>query len=716
VEGVEAAAQEFLADANAIESALQVDRRRAVSLSIMRSAFEEFRAGQASLADLAAALKQPLWEVAEASRGGTPRNLWGFENDDERAFTERLAAAASRVRNMDLDSVVRSYLREDPTSDEERVQQLLAFGEFAASLDALGTEDDARLGVGPAANFLTFAWHCRSGGEQPVFLYNSTRAIQSIAESGGLGPGATVAGRDLEHRFRTFYRVARALERALASAPRAMRSGWAVEHALTHIQGRIDGVTNYAGKGGAGSSGMWRPRERADLRREFESGSHPVIVPAKGGATIQPPRARDVLSEEEISDEVKALLEVDDPSTLTPASAKKRNRFLDIARRTVVHADTRLFETSGANLSDVLPPDRSSTDTPFFAVASPRAAEVRRENEARAKAKRKADTRRIKREFAEKARREAEAESEERRANETSHATPTLDPPSRPAVPTLDSPRVSAPTLEIPEIKPSPEPKERAPQRSTPLPTEVLLADALVDDVLAALNERGRVLLVGPASTGKTFVARRIATQIAGSSERALHLRGHPELAYSELVDAPDGTAGVLRAFCERAQAASDLSFVIVLDEIDRGDAARALGELLGAFSERGEEVMLPRSRRRFQIPTNVCLLATARELPHDPALIGRFPVVKLDANSEILRRHLMNQGRPDLGWVADMLKKLNQELAKRGHPLRVGHGLFMVPDLDGRRVQGIWRREVVPLIESHGIESGDLGYPSLRP
>ncbi len=715
MEGVKAAAQEFLADANAIESALQVDRRRAVSLSTMRAAFEDFRAGQATIADLASALKQPLWEVAEASRGGMPRNLWGFENDDERAFTERLAAAASRVRNMDLDGVVRSYLADEPSSDEERVQQLLAFGEFAASLDALGAEGDARLGVGPAANFLTFAWHCSSGGEQPVFLYNSTRAIQSIAETGGLGPGAAVAGRDLEHRFRTFYRVARSLERALANGPRAMRSGWAVEHALAHIQDRIDGITNYAGTGEPGSSGMWRPRERADLRKEFESGAHPIIVPAQGGATIQPPRAREVPSEEELSEEVKALLEVDDPSTLTPASATKRNRFLDIARGTVVHADTRLFETSGANLSDVLPPDRSGGDTPFFAVASPRAAEVRREDEVRAKAKRKADTRRIKREYAEKARQKARAESEERRADERrADEGPTLEPPSRPAVPTLVSPRVQTPTVER-RGPPAREPEASPPQASD-LPTGLLLDDAIFEDVLAALDQRGRALLVGPVASGKTFCARRIAAHVAGSSERALVLRCHPEFSYGDLVDAPDGSAGVLRAFCDRAQGAADLKFVVVLDEIDRGDSARALGELLGALTERGEEVLLSRSRRRFQVPPNVCFLATARDLPHDPALIGRFPVVRLDADSEILRRYLTERGRPDLGWVADMLRNLNRELAKRSHPLRVGHGLLMVPDLDGRRVQGIWRREVLPLVESHGIESGDLGYSSLRP
>ena len=35
------------------------------------------------------------------------------------------------------------------------------------------------------------------------------------------------------------------------------------------------------------------------------------------------------------------------------------------------------------------------------------------------------------------------------------------------------------------------------------------------DDMLAAIRERGRLLLVGPPCTGKTYVARRVAIHVA---------------------------------------------------------------------------------------------------------------------------------------------------------------------------------------------------------
>ena len=84
---------------------------------------------------------------------------------------------AYRAPELGLASVLRHHVREELEEDEERIQHLLAFGEFVASLDARSAEGLPRLGVGPAANFLTFAWHCLSSGMEPVFLYSSTRAI-----------------------------------------------------------------------------------------------------------------------------------------------------------------------------------------------------------------------------------------------------------------------------------------------------------------------------------------------------------------------------------------------------------------------------------------------------------------------------------------------------------------------------------------------------------
>ena len=151
MEGVIAAAQDFLADEAAVEEALGVDRQRRSALSELRDAFLDFRDGDASIERLAQRLSDPI-RALHSPPTGQPRNLWGFENEDERRFSTRFAQVSQEQPDVDLAAVFRAYLGEDaPGDDEERIQQLLAFGEFVASLDARGGTQ-TRLGVGPAAN------------------------------------------------------------------------------------------------------------------------------------------------------------------------------------------------------------------------------------------------------------------------------------------------------------------------------------------------------------------------------------------------------------------------------------------------------------------------------------------------------------------------------------------------------------------------------------
>ena len=78
-----------------------------------------------------------------------------------------------KVEGLDLDGLFRENLLEDGM-DAERIQVLLAFSEFVAGLDAHShAEGGARLGMGPATHFLTFAWHCLSDGHEPVFTFVS---------------------------------------------------------------------------------------------------------------------------------------------------------------------------------------------------------------------------------------------------------------------------------------------------------------------------------------------------------------------------------------------------------------------------------------------------------------------------------------------------------------------------------------------------------------
>ncbi|RMG15999.1 MAG: AAA family ATPase, partial [Planctomycetota bacterium] len=258
------------------------------------------------------------------------------------------------------------------------------------------------------------------------------------------------------------------------------------------------------------------------------------------------------------------------------------------------------------------------------------------------------------------------------------------------------------------------EPRAPSPEAGD-LARDLFLSPRSCDEMVAAARQRGQLLLVGPPASGKTHVARRLAIYLAGHEERVLFLRMHPEARYADLLGEPGAGRGWVRELCERARDDRSQTYVLVLDELDRGDAARALGEFVGGLSERGQRLRLSASGAPFEVPRNLVVVGTARGLPHDPALVGRFPVVRQPADSLVLGRFLA-ACRPGMNWVADLHQALNRRLADQGHSLRVGHGLFMLPDLDVASVRGIWAREVLPLLEAHGVDLAGFSYEALRP
>ena len=259
----------------------------------------------------------------------------------------------------------------------------------------------------------------------------------------------------------------------------------------------------------------------------------------------------------------------------------------------------------------------------------------------------------------------------------------------------------------------------------TAIPLEELAAELMWEPdrlhmVIRGLEDKGQVIFQGPPGTGKTFVARRIAQwyQQQGGDFRIVQF--HPSYSYEDFVEGyrpvrnQDGQVGYdlipgpLRLMAKQAREKPDAQFILVIDEINRGEVAKILGELYFLLEYRDEGVDLQYSHDSFRLPKNLWFIGTMNTTDRsialvDAALRRRFYFFGFYPDEPpvqgLLRRWLRENNREAL-WVADLVEAANRILSDRH--LGIGPSHFMKKDspLDEAQVRFIWEQAVMPYIE----------------
>lgn len=263
----------------------------------------------------------------------------------------------------------------------------------------------------------------------------------------------------------------------------------------------------------------------------------------------------------------------------------------------------------------------------------------------------------------------------------------------------------------------------------------------LLQSFVRAIERKGQAVLYGPPGTGKSYLARELARHLVGGTDgftRQLVL--HASTTYEDFVQGyrpvlkTDGSVqwplvrGRVVVFAEES-ARRDGPCVLVLDEMQRADVPRVLGELVHLLEYRGEPMPLGVGEMPFLLPHNVRVIGTlSTSDPHtaaaDQVLRRRFAFLRITADVDVIRR-FHQRPRADDGEPAHpgfSLDGLIAVLARIDHAIgdpdrALGITYFLRADL-GDELEEIWRYEVEPMLElllPHRPELARFRWESVR-
>ncbi|MDQ8953748.1 AAA family ATPase [Acinetobacter rudis] len=239
------------------------------------------------------------------------------------------------------------------------------------------------------------------------------------------------------------------------------------------------------------------------------------------------------------------------------------------------------------------------------------------------------------------------------------------------------------------------------------------------------------VIFQGATGTGKTWLAQLLAEYLVGKNkENFIHVQFHPTTSYEDFIRGwrpnSDGKLqlvdGVFLELINRARHNPTQKFVILIEEINRGNPSQIFGEMLTliekskrAYEHSLELIYKKDKNEKIYVPENVYVLGTMniadRSLAKlDLAFRRRFAFEELEPT---FNEVWMKEVKDNINQITDLqlqqlqlkIEQLNtviQQDPRLGKPFCVGHSFFTPTQTFGELkewIEDVVDAEVKPLL-----------------
>lgn len=251
-----------------------------------------------------------------------------------------------------------------------------------------------------------------------------------------------------------------------------------------------------------------------------------------------------------------------------------------------------------------------------------------------------------------------------------------------------------------------------------------LFVQPTLDGIHDLLRKRRFVVLQGPPGTGKSRLATEVRRQKFG--DRGMTVQFHPAVTYEDFVVglSPDAHEQALRFsvregwLAESARQAKEAPFVLVIDEINRADLGKVLGEAIYLFeaaevgSERPRSVRLPHpidGATDLTLPPGLFVLATMNTADRsiasmDLAIRRRFAFVTVPPDRDVIVRKSVPLAVDVFDWITDVFV---EHAPGEALQLLPGHAYFLASSDEELRDR--LQYEIIPLLDEY-LQQGFLG------